>query len=200
MPKLTEKKKQMLMEMSREAIYEAVVELLNNEGLDGVTMHIVAKKAGMATGSLYNYFKNKDDIINFVDARLFAHLFEDLGKNLNKSTAIENLEAFLRTCYQFGKTNDTLFCVLQRARIEEKIDASTRVERESLLIQRIQEIVQSGINNGEFAKIDPEEAGKFILSVIIGTSWMGVTWVGLDPVADSKKLVNIFRPYLTQNN
>ena len=47
-----------------EAIFEATLKLVQKSGFNGLKMADVAKAAGMATGTLYIYFKNKDVLIN----------------------------------------------------------------------------------------------------------------------------------------
>ncbi|MES2332755.1 MAG: TetR/AcrR family transcriptional regulator [Bacteroidota bacterium] len=60
-----------------EQISKAVLGLVKQKGLAGITMGEIAKEAGMATGTLYIYFKNKEELIN--------HLFFDCRKE-----ALEN--------------------------------------------------------------------------------------------------------------
>jgi len=45
-------------------IYRATLNLVKANGLSGITMQMVAKEAGIATGTLYIYFKNKETLIN----------------------------------------------------------------------------------------------------------------------------------------
>ena len=45
-------------------IYKATLNLVKANGLAGITMQMVAKEAGIATGTLYIYFKNKEALIN----------------------------------------------------------------------------------------------------------------------------------------
>ena len=45
-------------------IFNAVLTLVKQEGLAGITMGGIAKEAGMATGTLYIYFKNKEELIS----------------------------------------------------------------------------------------------------------------------------------------
>ncbi len=45
-----------------DAIYKAALELISHEGIAGLTMSKLAKKAGLATGTLYIYFKNKEEV------------------------------------------------------------------------------------------------------------------------------------------
>lgn len=45
-------------------IFDATLTLVNERGLAGITMCGIAKAAGLATGTVYIYFKNKDELIN----------------------------------------------------------------------------------------------------------------------------------------
>lgn len=49
-------------------MYDAALKLVQEKGLAGITMQEIARKAGIATGTLYIYFKNKEELIN----KLFA--------------------------------------------------------------------------------------------------------------------------------
>ena len=49
-------------------IYDAVLSLVREKGVAGITMSEVARQAGMATGTLYIYFKNKEELINMLFA------------------------------------------------------------------------------------------------------------------------------------
>ena len=45
------------------AIYKATLSLVKERGLAGITMGDISKEASIATGTLYIYFKNKDELI-----------------------------------------------------------------------------------------------------------------------------------------
>lgn len=46
-----------------DAIYKATLTLVKDRGLAGITMCDISKEASIATGTLYIYFKNKDELI-----------------------------------------------------------------------------------------------------------------------------------------
>jgi AcrR family transcriptional regulator len=46
-----------------DAIYKATLSLVKDRGLAGITMCDISKEAAIATGTLYIYFKNKDELI-----------------------------------------------------------------------------------------------------------------------------------------
>lgn len=45
-------------------IYHATLELIYKDGLAGLTMAKIAQEANLATGTIYIYFKNKQELIN----------------------------------------------------------------------------------------------------------------------------------------
>ncbi len=46
-----------------DAIYKASLDLILHEGIAGLTMSALAKKSKLAIGTLYIYFKNKEDLL-----------------------------------------------------------------------------------------------------------------------------------------
>jgi AcrR family transcriptional regulator len=59
-------------------IVEAARQILYEEGVDAVTTRRVAERSGVAVGSLYQYFPNRDSII--------AHLAEEEVRHQSKAT------------------------------------------------------------------------------------------------------------------
>ena len=51
-------------------IYDATLDLITKKGFSGLKMAEVADASGIAIGTIYIYFKDKDDLIN----HLYAHL------------------------------------------------------------------------------------------------------------------------------
>lgn len=47
-----------------DVIYSATLKLIENDGIAGLTMAKIAKESGLAIGTIYIYFKNKEDLIN----------------------------------------------------------------------------------------------------------------------------------------
>jgi AcrR family transcriptional regulator len=49
--------------LSRGTLMGAISELIREKGFDGVTLEGIASKAGLSKSSLYNYFRNKDEML-----------------------------------------------------------------------------------------------------------------------------------------
>ncbi|WP_224982090.1 TetR/AcrR family transcriptional regulator [Geomonas agri] len=50
----------------REAIIQAALELVAEQGFHGAPMAMIAEKAGVGAGTIYRYFENKDDLIRWI--------------------------------------------------------------------------------------------------------------------------------------
>ena len=57
-----------------EAVLEAAVQILIAEGTRGLTTTRVAKRSGFAVGTLYQYFANKDELIDMLVHRHLNHV------------------------------------------------------------------------------------------------------------------------------
>ena len=71
MPTLAKKRKTEWDIMMKNAIFEATMAVLSEHGFEGLRMDRVAKAAEVSTGTLYNYFKNKDELLLHVMDSLF---------------------------------------------------------------------------------------------------------------------------------
>lgn len=59
--KHTKRKRQA--EETKNRIYEAVINLMEERGYDGTTIEDIARRAGVSVGSFYRYFQAKSDIL-----------------------------------------------------------------------------------------------------------------------------------------
>ncbi len=64
-----------------EAIYRAMLGLVRQRGLAGITMQQVAREAKMATGTLYIYFKNKEALVVALTDKCVQHVASNLFRN-----------------------------------------------------------------------------------------------------------------------
>lgn len=79
-----------------DAIIDAAVELFLSEGQEKVSIRGIAEKIEYTPGSIYSYFKDKDEIIFEIHKRGFGKLFEALHPALDSSDPLDKL-------YRIGK-------------------------------------------------------------------------------------------------
>src|SRR5262245_17917144 len=71
----------------RGQIVEAAVAVITEQGIQGLSLSEIEKKAGMSRGQLTYYFKAKEDILLAVFDRLLQLLYERVGREAQESGA-----------------------------------------------------------------------------------------------------------------
>lgn len=145
--------------------YKATLKLITEIGFAGLTMQKIAKKAGVATGTLYIYFKNKNELVN----KLYGFLHKRAKKNIYfKIVETPDFEAGLRLLWKNYLTNrikrhdESVF--LEQFYRSPFIQASQKELYEDLK-QPALEFLQQGIDQGVIIKVQKE----IILSILLGS-------------------------------
>ena len=58
-------------EAKERAIHQKGLQLIVEEGFDGLSMHKLAKAAGVSPGTIYIYYKDREDLIKQIAAEGF---------------------------------------------------------------------------------------------------------------------------------
>jgi len=144
-------------EQRRSAILNAARKLFFEKGFKYVTVDNIAKRSELSKGSIYLYFNSKEEIythILFRDIEKFnkksAHLFQD-----NRSAA-ELLIEFACIYIEFFLNDRELFRIMmtfmlhtEDMRLAESVNEHI-IEVTNSTIQKIETILQRGIEQGEF--------------------------------------------------
>jgi AcrR family transcriptional regulator len=77
-----------IIDNARENLLTAAEELLFDEGYKGVTIRKVAKRCGMAAGTVFNYFENKDMLIASVIARDWAKVLQRINEECRTAKSV----------------------------------------------------------------------------------------------------------------
>lgn len=81
----------------RKDILAAALECFGEKGFQATKMLDIARKAGMSVGNLYNYFKNKDEIIEKFASQELERLVEKLKDPIgDKETERDSLKRFIK--------------------------------------------------------------------------------------------------------
>src|ERR1043165_2472174 len=84
-------------ERTKEQILNAALELFRKQGLDETTTKQISRKAGIAEGTLFNYFKTKEDLALFFFQKETNDLIEwyRSQRQLQKAPLSEKLFAII---------------------------------------------------------------------------------------------------------
>ncbi|MBC2595713.1 TetR/AcrR family transcriptional regulator [Ruficoccus amylovorans] len=159
-------------ERTRTALLNAGIELFSSRGYDGVSVDEIVAHAGFNKRMLYHYFENKDglyvEVLRHVFAKLEACEIKSVENASDTKVAIKEILAryfdFLQQNPDF--VNLLLWENLNQARF---IDAHPNILSKAPILERLGEIIQQGIKQGE---IDKSVDARHLLILLIGVCFI----------------------------
>ncbi len=145
--RLSKARKELVTAMMKDTIFEAAGSVLEQHGVHGITMDRVANVAGMAKGSLYNYFHDKDDLLQFIYARLVEPFFQAIEEiAADQLPAPKKLEKILRTALERSGRHKAIIRLLMETGQEHEVRKSMRPR----ILRIFSDIFERGILEGSF--------------------------------------------------
>ena len=89
----------------KEKIIEVGFDLITKNGYYNTNTAEIAKKAGVSTGIVYQYFKDKYDILTLGLEKYGSSIFFPMLKNKNESFDKENFDIFLKDIIRYYLSN-----------------------------------------------------------------------------------------------
>ncbi|MFF5994082.1 TetR/AcrR family transcriptional regulator [Lysinibacillus sp. KU-BSD001] len=157
----------------REEILKSALAIVNKKGYEGTTMEEIAAGLLMTKGSLYYYFKNKDDLIfqchNFVLSKAVKE-HEDCLQDERIKSAEETLTKMIQIHMHYAlheKESFNLIIEPQKAYKAEYLEPVLQLRRHYAGL--FDEIIKRGVGSGEFTVQEPIISRQFILG---GLNWV----------------------------
>jgi AcrR family transcriptional regulator len=169
MPRLTAVRRRAVDEIMKEAVFEAAVAVLIEHGVEGMTMDRVASAADVAKGSLYNYFRSKQELLHLVYAKTVEPVFHDLEETVAlERPAKEKLAFHLHQVLKHVAKHLQVFRLLfQDATAQGILQSSERTAREAAS-QRLAIVFRQGIDEGVFRAGDPLMLARMFMGICTG--------------------------------
>ncbi len=159
-------------EETSEAILSAAEEVFANEGLHGARMESIAAGAGVAVGTVYNHFEDREALLRELIESRRAALVGKLDAALAEGKElpfIEALRLFIRALYSHWVAHHRFLTVLLQAEMLKPLPprnskgCSTRQE----IRARAEELVRRGQAAGALRP----ETGELQAGMLVGLTW-----------------------------
>jgi len=155
--RLSKARKEIVNRVMKDTICEAAGSVLERHGVCGITMDRVASTAGMAAGNLYNYFRNKEDLLQFIYARLVEPFFQTLEEiAASEQSAPEKMEKIVRAGLERSNQERGLIRLL----VESGQDLRIRSKVRPRALRMFAEIFSQGIREGSFRPHNPAHSAR----------------------------------------
>jgi AcrR family transcriptional regulator len=163
-------------EKRRQQILVAAKKLFSRKGFNKATMEDIAAEAELSPGTLYSYFKNKDELFASLSLRILQFLIlrvEQASKNgnANPEQQLENLAEALYDVYKFDPQMIIYLCHLQSSETLEDLSPELLLALKRLLrksIHTIADILEEGIKNGIVINLPHTVLADILLALFFG--------------------------------
>jgi AcrR family transcriptional regulator len=160
-------------EKRRNQILEAALKVFTKLGFQQARMDDIVEESGLSKGSLYWYFKNKDDIIYSTLERMLDNELKEVDKLVEqdkptRELLMEAIEITIKDIKAFVPFIPLLLEILAMARrsktVQNMFTTYYRRYMKSLI-----PLMQRGLDNGEFYSASAEEMSNAYGAIIEGT-------------------------------
>ncbi|MGC6770162.1 TetR/AcrR family transcriptional regulator [Enterococcus sp. LJL128] len=149
-----------------EKIVDAAVVIILEEGIEKLSIRKIAERIGYAVGTIYNYYKNKDDILTSISTRVFQEVMEEITTLLAKypeQTPVEKLRAcnrtFIRTMIKYPEKFKAVMMASRNDPIPEEGE-------EEAGIDLLQALINEGITEGCFTSANQHSAELMLIGLM----------------------------------
>jgi len=152
----------------RQAIQEAVIRLICREGLKSVTMERVAQETGIAKGTVYLHYHDKQELLDSVKETALTPLMTSVDAVFSSDgPPAQKLRALAARYFTYFDEHRDLFRVLIYEREVVRVQGSRYTsERYQHFVQEAARIINHGIRSGAFRQVDAHNvAAMFIESM-----------------------------------
>jgi AcrR family transcriptional regulator len=204
-------RKQLRAEENKSFILEAAETVFAQKGYGSATVDDIAEEAQFSKATLYRYFKSKRDIFIEIILNTFEEAAQKTKEIQQKKISVEDklkeLISHIFLLYQ-KKKNISRILFLERASVVKMLsmDANSthsqlpfhpRLPKKMITKMReisniIQEVIQEGIDSGEFRDIDVEDAGFIFGALLRGFYFRGPVHDRVFSLEESTELLYSF--------
>ena len=169
---MNERNKNDLINLRRAQLTRAAYKVVGEKGYSDFTIKDIAREAGLSTGLVHYYFKNKEDLL----FKLLKGMNDNLKRDLSKALTVlddpqEKLLAFCNEAFDLVHKEKAYFSVL--------VDFLAQINRNRRIHQAIVKLFQSyrdeivailkeGVAKGVFTVVDVQLTSVIIVSLIQG--------------------------------
>lgn len=158
------KQKAIREQMVKDAIFEASVSIILDKGYDNLTMNDVAGRVGIATGTIYNYFTNKEELFLYIYERLHDVVGEKMQLILDKKDSpVKILEEYINTALSFGSEYRIIIDIARQKGIKIK-----NIEKIEFLVHGIEKIIEKCIELREIRPVNALKTAKLFFLYLVG--------------------------------
>ena len=171
----------------REAILKATLDLLVERGFHDTPTSLIAKEAGVATGTLFHHFKNKEVLINALYLETKSKVISALKKDIKSTGSLkEKMRQVWKGGVEWGIMHPKEYHFFQQYANSPFITKLTREEAMSQF-EFIEDMIEEAVKSDSVKNIYPE----FFMDFFEGMFVLGMNHFRKHPEKISEENMNM---------
>jgi len=144
--------------------------VISRKGMAAATMQEIADEAGVAKGTIYLYFRDRDELVEKTFERAMAQLSEEIDESLARDIEVEaKIRAVMSAQLAFFSKNREFFRLYLSMRMPEGTPERQRRQKRTCQpqyrtrVQKFADVLELAMRRGEIRHVDPYRLALFII-------------------------------------
>jgi len=163
-------KEEVVQEFRIQSIQEATMRVIARKGMAAATMQEIAEEAGVAKGTIYLYFRDRDELVEKTFETAMTQLGDRIDKVLETDLSFEDkLREALRVRLAFFRENREFFRLYLSLRMPEGTPQQQRRQKRTChpqyraRIQKFADVLKDAMKRGEIRDYEQYRLALFVI-------------------------------------
>jgi TetR/AcrR family fatty acid metabolism transcriptional regulator len=163
-------KEDVVQEFRIQTIQEATMRVIARKGMAAATMQEIADEAGVAKGTIYLYFRDRDELVEKTFEGAITQLMEQIDAVVTREMPFaEKIRAIIAAQLAFFGENREFFRLYLSLRMPEGPGPRQARQKETchpryrVRAQRLADVLRKAMEAGEILEVDPYRLALFII-------------------------------------
>lgn len=166
----TKSKEEVVQEYRMQSIQDATMRVIARKGMSAATMQEIADEAGVAKGTIYLYFRDRDELVEKTFDTAIHQLMSRIDVALEEHEGFEEkIRAVMTAKFAFFSENREFFRLYLSLRMPEGSPERQRRQKKNCQpqyrtrAQNLATVLGAAMERGEVRRVDPYKLAVFII-------------------------------------
>jgi AcrR family transcriptional regulator len=167
---MAKSKEEVVQEFRIQSIQEATMRVIARKGMAAATMQEIAEEAGVAKGTIYLYFRDRDELVEKTFENAITQLHDKIDEAMNAEASFEEkLRKMLAAKMRFFQENREFFRLYMSLRYPEGSPQQQRRQkshcqpRYASRVNQFATLLQQGMDAGELRPMNARRLAIFLI-------------------------------------
>jgi AcrR family transcriptional regulator len=167
---MTKSKEEVVQEFRVQSIQEAAIRVISRKGMAAATMQEIAEEAGVAKGTIYLYFRDREELVEKTFETAIGQLHKRLDAAMDAAgTFEERLRSLITAQFSFFSENREFFRLYHSLRMPQGSVTQQRRQKRTCQPQfrarldRLSGVLKQAMDDGEVRPLDPGRLALFLI-------------------------------------